>query len=121
ILCTSTSLTSASLFMVLQGGSRSPSAMPAKCGPAARFCIERIPKTCAFGDQVAIELGELDPPCRAHGNLRGPPENGFAGVDAGCDFAAISAVTTRSPSFNPSTTSVTTPSLIPILICTGFG
>jgi hypothetical protein len=55
------------------------------------------------------------------GNLRWPPENGFAGVDAGWDFAAISAVTTRSPSFNPSTTSVTTPSLIPVLICTGAG
>src|SRR5262245_34427734 len=55
-----------------------------------------------------------------YGNLR-PPENGFAGVDAGCDFVAISAVTTRSPSFRPSTTSVTTPSLIPVLIWTGFG
>jgi hypothetical protein len=55
-----------------------------------------------------------------YGNLR-PPENGFAGVDAGWAFAAISAVTTLSPSFNPSTTSVTTPSLIPVLICTGFG
>jgi hypothetical protein len=57
----------------------------------------------------------------SYGNLRGPPENGFAGVDAGWDFVAISAVTTRSLSFNPSTTSVTTPSLIPVLICTGFG
>jgi hypothetical protein len=57
----------------------------------------------------------------SYGNLRWPPENGFAGVDAGWDFAAISAVTTRSPSFNPSTTSVTTPSLIPVLICAGVG
>src|SRR5512143_1404654 len=55
-----------------------------------------------------------------YGNLR-PPENGFDGVDAGWDFAAISAVTTRSPSCKPSTTSVTTPSLIPVLISTGFG
>jgi hypothetical protein len=42
-------------------------------------------------------------------------------VDAGWDFVAISAVTTRSPSFNPSTPSLTTPSLIPVLICTGVG
>jgi hypothetical protein len=55
-----------------------------------------------------------------YGNLR-PPENGFAGVDAGWDFVAISAVTTRSPSFRPSITSVTTPSLIPVLICTAVG
>src|SRR2546426_6668326 len=55
-----------------------------------------------------------------HGNLRGPP-NGLAGGDAAGDVDASSAVTTRSPSFNPSMTSVTTPSLIPVLICTGCG
>jgi len=57
----------------------------------------------------------------SYGNLRGAPENGFAGVDAGWAFVVISAVTTVSLSFNPSTTSVTTPSLIPVLIWTGFG
>src|SRR6266536_1413059 len=56
-----------------------------------------------------------------HGKRRGPPENGLAGGDPAGDFEASSAVTTRSPSFNPSMTSVTTPSLIPVLICTGWG
>src|SRR5207249_8242969 len=55
-----------------------------------------------------------------YGNRR-PPENGLGGGDAAGDFDANSAVTTRSPSFNPSMTSVTTPSLIPVLICTGCG
>src|SRR6266542_4367609 len=56
-----------------------------------------------------------------YGNRRGPPENGLAGVDGAAGFDNNSAVTTRSPSFKPSTTSVTTPSLIPVLIWTDFG
>src|SRR6266699_6776347 len=91
-----------------------------------RLCETRVHcgrrrETCASHSEAATGLCERDglffP--NDHGNLRWLPENGFAGVDAGWDFAAISAVTTPSPSFNPSTTSVTTPSLIPVLICNG--
>ena len=57
----------------------------------------------------------------AHGNLRGPPPNGFAGGEAAVDVDVSSAVTTESPCFKPSITSVTTPSLMPVLICTGRG
>ncbi len=53
-----------------------------------------------------------------HGKRRGPPPNGLAGGEAAAVVDVSSAVTTRSPSFKPSTTSVMTPSLIPVLICT---
>src|SRR5437660_495662 len=77
-----------------------------------------LARRCAR-EQIKIMKHETDFAIATLGMRRGPAENGFADVDAGCDFAAISAVTTRSPSFNPSMTSVTTPSLIPVLICTG--
>src|SRR5436190_7841120 len=55
-----------------------------------------------------------------HGR-RGPLPNGLvAGVDV-APLLSIMPVTTRSPSFNPSTTSVATPSLIPVLIVTLVG
>src|SRR5262245_5845485 len=59
--------------------------------------------------------------CDLHGNRRGPPPNGFGGGDDEAVVELISAVTTWSPSFKPSTTSVTTPSLMPVLICPGCG
>src|SRR5713101_6073309 len=58
---------------------------------------------------------------KAHGKRRGPPPNGLAGGEAAAVVAVSSAVTTPSPSFKPSTTSVMTPSLIPVLICTACG
>src|SRR5437868_13502856 len=55
----------------------------------------------------------------AHGNRRDGPNGLVAGED---DVAEVSpAVITPSPSFKPSRTSVTTPSLIPVLIITGSG
>src|ERR1041384_7868200 len=68
-----------------------------------------------------VNVNQLDDFAIVHGNLRPPPPNGF--VDGEFDDAAAesSAVITLSPSFNPSVTSVTMPSLIPVLICTGFG
>jgi hypothetical protein len=50
-----------------------------------------------------------------YGNLRAPLK-GFAGGELDADGDESSAVTTRSPSFRPSVTSVTIPSLIPVLI-----
>src|SRR5262245_55130173 len=114
-LCTSTSLTSSPLFIV------PTDVVVASLRDAHRRSCNHI-RDCASHSEAATGWREQNvfsfPP--HHGNLR-PPENGFAGVDAGWGFVAISAVTTRSPSFNPSTTSVTTPSLIPVLIWTGFG
>jgi len=55
-----------------------------------------------------------------HGNLRAPL-NGFVPGEAAALGEVNSAVITLSPSFKPSVTSVTTPSLIPFLICTAFG
>src|SRR5437764_12006949 len=56
-----------------------------------------------------------------YGNLRCCPLNGFAGGELDPAGDVSSAVTTRSPSFKPSVTSVIIPSLIPVLIWTGFG
>src|SRR5262245_3491834 len=56
----------------------------------------------------------------SYGNRRDPPPKGFVAGD-GAAAELSSAVTTRSPSFRPSTTSVTIPSLIPVLICAGCG
>jgi len=56
-----------------------------------------------------------------YGNRRGPPPKGFAGGDGALAGEVSSAVTTRSLFFRPSATSVTTPSLIPVLICAGLG
>src|SRR5262249_29730950 len=55
-----------------------------------------------------------------HGKRR-PAPNGFAAGDGAPAVEPSSAVTTRSPSFKPSTTSVIIPSLIPVLICLGCG
>src|SRR5438067_11501325 len=55
-----------------------------------------------------------------HGDRRDPAK-GFGGGDGLAAVEASSAVTTRSPSFRSSTTSVTIPSLIPVLICLGSG
>src|SRR4051812_21599230 len=52
----------------------------------------------------------------AHGNLLPPPPNGFGAGVPELDAGIISVVITLSPSFNPSSTSVTMPSLIPVLI-----
>src|SRR6185437_1965902 len=56
----------------------------------------------------------------AYGNRLDPPK-GFVPGDGAAIAEPNSAVTTRSPSFKPSTTSVRIPSLIPVLICAACG
>src|SRR5262249_163586 len=68
-----------------------------------------------------VDVNEFNNFAVLHGNLRCPLK-GFVGgeLDGDADPES-SAVTTLSPSFKPSVTSVTMPSLIPVLICAGFG
>src|SRR5206468_12245173 len=91
--------------------------------PARRYSFQvlPLPQISLFGSMKISRdvLASLD--MANYGNRRGPPENGLAGGDPAGDLEDSSAVTTRSPSFDPSMTSVTTPSLIPVLICTGCG
>jgi len=90
--------------------------MPNICGFAAWLNIEvRAGRACTARSTLR-RFGFI-----GYGNLRCCPLNGFAGGDDDADDDESSAVTTRSPSFKPSVTSVIIPSLIPVLIWTGFG
>src|SRR5439155_25224612 len=110
--CTSISLTSAPLFIPSFSASSESSS-------STRQKNLRFLPTFAQGSGVAGDFARND---RKHyGNRRAPPENGLGGGGAAGDLAANSAVITRLPSFNPSITSVTSPSLYPVSICTGCG
>src|SRR5262249_7743772 len=67
-----------------------------------------------------VNVDQLDDFAVFHGNLRAPL-NGFVPGDEAALGELSSAVITFSPSFKPSVTSVTIPSLIPVLIWAGFG
>jgi hypothetical protein len=67
-----------------------------------------------------MNVDQFDDLTVLHGNLRAPL-NGFVEGELAALGEVNSAVITRSPSFKPSVTSVTMPSLIPVLIWTGFG
>src|SRR3954451_13108867 len=56
----------------------------------------------------------------AHGRRRGPLK-GFVAVVSADEELSVIPVTTRSPSFKPSRTSVVMPSLIPVLIVVAVG
>src|SRR4030095_11090416 len=72
------------------------------------------PNECTVVHVYSLQMTE------PHGKRRGPP-NGFAGGDGAAVVEPSSAVTTRSPSFKRSTTSVRIPSLFPFLIALGGG
>src|SRR5262245_50895838 len=103
-----------------------------QCNKLAAFNFNRNAAHCRhFHFSGAIGLMNVNQPneCAVvrvqllllpYGNRR-PPPNGFAGGDAAPAAEPSSAVTTRSPSFKPSTTSVMIPSLIPVLTCLASG
>src|SRR5437764_1154156 len=99
------------------GGSAAPQ-VPVRLGPMLNIS--------GFAAWLNIEQGTARSTLRrfgfiGYGNLRCCPLNGFAGGELDPAGDVSSAVTTRSPSFKPSVTSVIIPSLIPVLIWTGFG
>src|SRR5207244_1961869 len=87
---------------------------PLRCLQCPRHASHRDAATAVRGPK---ELSFHD----NYGNRRAPPPKGFVAGDGAPIAEPSSAVTTRSPSFRPSTTSVMMPSLIPVLICLGSG
>ena len=93
-------------------GSAAPRAMLNICGFAAWLNIEvRAGLALGTARSTLRRFGFI-----GYGNLRCPPLKGLVGDDDDAAGDVNSAVTTRSPSFRPSVTSVIIPSLIPVLI-----